>query len=228
MEDTTEKKETPVTTTPVAEVKPASVSPAPAFVDPRKRGKRGDSRGGSGRGGGDKKKWGGKKGGSERYKPEFDQKIINIRRVARVTTGGRRFSFSVSLVAGNRDGRVGVGIGKAGDTSLAIEKAFSNARKNLVTIPRTENKSIPHEAKAKYSSSRIFIMPAPGKGLVAGSSVRDVFALAGVTDISAKLLSRTKNQLNNARAAVKALSSLAPVRQKRAAAVVAETAEEKK
>lgn len=149
----------------------------------------------------------GKRGG-ERYRPEFDQKIIDIRRVARVVSGGRRFSFSVVVVAGDRKGKVGVGIGKASDTALAIEKAVTKAKKNMVVIRRTEEGSIPHETGAKYSSASVIIMPAPGRGLVAGSSVRSVLDLAGITNVTTKLLSGTKNKLNNAQAAIKALMLL--------------------
>jgi small subunit ribosomal protein S5 len=143
-----------------------------------------------------------------RVKPEFDQKIINIRRVARVVTGGRRFSFSVAIVAGNRKGMVGVGLGKAGDTSLAIEKAFSSARKNMVVVNLTKNQSIPHETSAKYSSSRITIMPARDRGIIAGSSARTVLELAGVKDVGAKIRSGSKNKLNIARATIQALTQL--------------------
>ena len=144
----------------------------------------------------------------ERVKPEFDQKIINIRRVTRVVAGGRRFSFSVALVAGDRKGRVGVGLGKAGDTSLAIDKALRDAKKHMHKIKITKTKSIPHEVRAKYGSSSVFISPAPGRGLIAGSSVRDVLEFAGITDVVSKILTRSKNKLNNAKTAVKALSSL--------------------
>ena len=113
----------------------------------------------------------------ERAKPEFDQKIIDIRRVARVVTGGRRFSFSVAVVAGDRKGRVGIGTGKAGDTSLAIEKAFKNAKKNMVKVKLTKNMSIPHEVEIKLNSARLMLLPAPGRGIVAGSSVRTVLDL---------------------------------------------------
>jgi len=141
----------------------------------------------------------------EREKPEYDQKLIDVRRVARVVSGGRRFSFSVALVAGNRKGKVGVGIGKATDTTLAIDKAMRNAKRGMITLALTKTMSIPHESSAKYCSARVVIKPAHGRGLVAGSSVRNVLALAGVTDVNAKLLSKTKNKLNNARAAMKAL-----------------------
>lgn len=144
----------------------------------------------------------------ERVRPEFDQKIVSIRRVTRVMAGGRRFSFSVSMVIGDKKGRVGVGIGKAGDTQLAIEKAVRDAKKNMITVPLNEHGRIAHDVEKKLSSSRVMIMPAPGRGLVAGSSVRTVLELAGVKDVTAKLLSRTKNKLNNARATVEALKLL--------------------
>lgn len=141
-------------------------------------------------------------------KPEFDQRIINIRRVARVVAGGRRFSFSVALVAGDKKGRVGVGLAKAGDTSLAIDKALRDAKKRMVVIGVTKSMSIPHEVKAKFSSARVFLAPARDRGLIAGSSVRTVLELAGIRDVNAKILSPSKNKLNNARAALKALAML--------------------
>lgn len=144
----------------------------------------------------------------ERVRPEFDQKIIAIRRVTRVMAGGRRFSFSVAMVIGDKKGRVGVGIGKAGDTQLAIEKAVRDAKKHMIKVALNEHSQIRHDVQIKLSSSEVMIMPAPGRGLVAGSSVRTVLELAGVKDVTAKLLSRTKNKLNNARAAVAALKML--------------------
>ena len=144
----------------------------------------------------------------ERVRSEFDQKIISIRRVTRVMAGGRRFSFSVAIVIGNKKGKVGVGIGKAGDTQLAIEKAVRSARKNLIEIPLNKHQHIPHDVSTKLSSSEVMIMPAPGRGLVAGSSVRTVLELGGVKDVTAKIFSRSKNKLNNARAAIAALKKL--------------------
>lgn len=143
-----------------------------------------------------------------RVKPEFDQKIISIRRVTRVVTGGRRFSFSVGIVIGDRRGQVGVGLGKAGDTPVAIDKAVRDAKKNMIKVRMTKNGSIPHEVSAKYSSSRVVIMRAPGKGILAGSSVRTVLEFAGIKEVSAKIFSRSKNKINNAKAAVKALNLL--------------------
>jgi small subunit ribosomal protein S5 len=125
-----------------------------------------------------------------------------------VVTGGRRFSFSVGIVIGDRRGRVGVGLGKAGDTPIAIDKAVRDARKNMIKVNMTKEGSIPHEVSAKYSSSRVLIMRAPGKGILAGSSVRTVLEYAGLKEVSSKIFSRSKNKINNAKAAVKALSQL--------------------
>ncbi|MEN9647498.1 MAG: ribosomal protein small subunit ribosomal protein [Candidatus Parcubacteria bacterium] len=144
----------------------------------------------------------------ERVKPEFDQKIIQIRRVTRVTSGGRRMSFSVAIVAGDRKGKIGIGTGKGIDTQISIEKALRDAKKNMITVPLTKDLSIPHDVKHKYSSARISIVPAPNRGLIAGSAVRTVLELAGVTNVNAKVHSPSKNKLNIARAAIEALSML--------------------
>ena len=141
-------------------------------------------------------------------KPEFDQKIISIRRVTRVMAGGRRFSFSVAMVIGDKHGKVGVGIGKAGDTQLAIEKAVRDAKKHMIVVSMNKEGHLPHDVHTKYASSEVMMMPAPGRGLVAGSSVRTVLEHAGVKDVTAKIFSRSKNKLNNARAAVEALKLL--------------------
>ncbi len=149
--------------------------------------------------------------GGARPRSEFDQKTVSIRRVTRVVAGGRRFSFSVTLVAGNRKGMVGVGQGKAGDTPLAIDKALRDAKKNMITVQTTKTMSIPHEATAKYGSSYIMIKPAPGRGLLAGSSARMVLELAGINSINAKILSGSKNKANIAKATVEALRKLSAV-----------------
>lgn len=196
--DDTENKE--ITEVAVAEPVKADVPPKRNFRDAGARGPRNFD-----------KKRGGRKGGprEERAK-EFDQKMLALRRVARVVAGGRRFSFSVALVLGNRNGSVGVGTGKAGDTSLAIDKAVRNAKKNILKINRTKELSIPHKTEAKYGSAIVMMMPAKGRGLIAGSAVRDVLELGGVHDVAAKILSGSKNKLNMARAAILALKQLAP------------------
>lgn len=144
----------------------------------------------------------------ERVKPEFDTKIIAIRRVTRVASGGRRFTFSVAVVSGDRKGKVGVGLGKAGDTSLAIDKATRHAKKNMIRVRLSPAMVIPHMVEAKFSSARVMIMPAKGRGVVAGSAVRNVIELAGIKDVCAKLLSGSKNKLNIARATIVALEKL--------------------
>ena len=139
---------------------------------------------------------------------EFDQKILDIRRVTRVVAGGRRFSFSVTVVAGDRKGSVGVGVGKASDTALAIEKALRDAKKNMIKVHVTKSMSIPHDVSARYAASHVSILPAKGRGLVAGSAIRTVLELGGIRDVAAKILSRSKNKTNNARAAMRALEDI--------------------
>jgi small subunit ribosomal protein S5 len=143
----------------------------------------------------------------ERIKPEFDQKILNIRRVTRVTKGGKRMNFSIAMAVGNRKGSVGVGTGKANDTSAAIDKAYRNAKKNVIQLNLTKTMSIPHDVSAKYSSGRVMIIPAPGRGVSAGSAMKNVIELAGINDVTAKIISPSKNKLNISRAAIMALSA---------------------
>lgn len=178
------------------------VAAAPEAAAPEER-RRNDRRRG-----GDRARGGRQSSRPPRARSEFDQRMINIRRVARVVAGGRRFSFSVSIIIGNKKGKVGVGLGKAGDTTLAIEKAVRDAKKNLITVALTKDASIAHEVSAKYCAARVSLMPAHGRGLVAGSSVRPVLELAGISNIVAKVHSGSKNGLNNARAAIEALKSL--------------------
>lgn len=173
------------------------------------RGQRGHNEGGSARrnerGPGGRSRRGKRE---PRERSEFDQRTIELRRVARVIAGGRRFSFSAALVLGDRKGRVGVGLGKGGDTALAIEKATRDAKRNMITVNMTKTMSIPHDITAKYSSGIVSIKPAPRRGIVAGSSAKLVLELSGVTDVTAKILSPSKNKLNIARATIKALEQI--------------------
>ncbi len=204
-EDTKEEKVLPVgevaaegaaTVAPVAPVVPEDRSQADRRQFSRDRGRGGGPRRDRGRGRDDRRS-------------EFAQKLIGIRRVARVMAGGRRFNFSAALVLGDKKGRVGVGIGKAADTALAIEKATRAAKRSMITLALTKNRSVPHNIDAKYCASRVEIRPSPGRGLVAGSSVRTVLELGGVSDVTAKILSRSHNPINNARAAMQALRQIA-------------------
>ncbi len=144
----------------------------------------------------------------ERPKPEFDQKMVSIRRVTRVVAGGRRMTFAVAIAIGDKKGSVGLGTGKGGDTAIAITKALRQAKKNMFKIKTTKDMSIPHEVSAKFGSAKLTIMPNRGKGLVSGSTVRDMLVLSGIKNVTAKLHSGSKNKLNNARVAYKALYML--------------------
>ncbi len=191
----TKVQDAPVEAVVAAVPAPEAAAPAPARGRAPQRGRGGPQ----GRGGGRPRDR------APRERSEFDQVTVEVRRVARVMAGGRRFSFSVTMVIGDRKGRVGVGIGKGADTALAIEKATRDAKKHLITVPLTKDKSIAHEVSAEYASSVITIMPSPGRGLVAGSAMRTVLELAGVGNVIAKILSRSKNKLTIARATVEAL-----------------------
>jgi small subunit ribosomal protein S5 len=180
---------------------PATAAPVEPVLEPRDRAPRGRGRGGRGR---DERR--GKR--EDRVRSEFDQRTIIVRRVARVMAGGRRFNFSAAIVAGDRKGRVGIGLGKGLDTALAIDKALRDAKKNMITVRTTKTMSIAHDVQAKASSGIVEIRPARERGIVAGSAVKLVLELAGVTDVTAKILSGSKNKLNIARATVKALSQL--------------------
>ena len=144
----------------------------------------------------------------KREKPEFEQKILSLRRVTRVMAGGRRFSFSVAMVIGDKKNRVGLGMGKANDVVSAIEKAGRNAKKNMLKIKLTDNGSVPYDLDAKFNASRIIIRPITGKGLAAGGAVRSVLEFAGVKEAGAKILSRSKNHINNAKATFIALTPI--------------------
>lgn len=183
----------------VAETLPVEIAPI-AAVAPRTGG-RNSMRGRAPRGGGGRTR-------PPRERGEFEQVTIDARRVARVMAGGRRFNFSLVVVIGDKKGRVGVGLGKAVDTALAIDKATRDAKKHLFTVPRTNSGSIPHQVESKYASSTVEIIPSKGRGLVAGSAVRTVLDLAGVTDVVTKIHSRSKNKLTMARATVAALKKL--------------------
>lgn len=136
---------------------------------------------------------------------DVDQKIIDIRRVTRVVAGGRRMSFAVSMIIGDKNGVIGIGTGKAGDTALAISKALKEAKKNAIKVKKTDTGSIAKDVRAKYTSSEVMLFPNKGKGLVAGAAVRDILVIAGIRDVTSKVLSGSKNKLNTARAVMKAL-----------------------
>lgn len=142
-----------------------------------------------------------------REQREFEQKILELSRVTRVTKGGKRMRFRTCLLIGDRKGRVGVGVAKGADVQISIEKAYRQAQKNLITVPLAKE-TIPHEVKAKFGAAKIIIKPAPkGTGLKSGGAVRMVLTLAGVPNAVSKILG-TNNKINNAKATFAALEKL--------------------
>ncbi|MBI2122171.1 MAG: 30S ribosomal protein S5 [Candidatus Sungbacteria bacterium] len=151
----------------------------------------------------------------ERERSEFDQRVLDIRRTARVVAGGRRFSFRAAVIVGNRKGRIGFGMGKGIDVSAAVEKAVHRAKKELINIPLTKSFSIPHGVSGKAAAARVILKPAvEGRGLVAGGPVRAIADLAGIKNLTAKILGRTPNKLNNAKAVIEALKHLKNLEQR--------------
>ncbi|RJP44603.1 30S ribosomal protein S5 [Candidatus Parcubacteria bacterium] len=140
---------------------------------------------------------------------EFKDKVLDLRRVARVMAGGKRFKFRVTVVIGDEKGRVGIGIAKGVDVAQSVAKAKSAAKKHVIRVELKDGRTIAHEVIAKFSAAKVLLKPAqPGHGLRAGGAVRSVLSLAGVKDATAKCLGRTPNKLTNALATVEALKQL--------------------
>ncbi len=138
---------------------------------------------------------------------EFKEEIVQVNRVSKKTKGGNKIGFSVLIVVGNKNGKVGVGLGKAPDVSAAIKKGVSIAKKHAVEIPII-NGTIPFEVYIKLGAAKLLLKPAPqGSGVIAGGAVRSVVSLAGIENISSKVLG-TKNQASNVYATMEALSRL--------------------
>jgi small subunit ribosomal protein S5 len=139
---------------------------------------------------------------------KFEFQVIEVKRVAKAVEGGKRIKVRAVVVAGNLNGKVGVGIGKGNDFSDAVQKARRLAEKNAINVPIVDG-TIPYEFKGKFGATEILLRPAKkGRGLVAGSTVRTILSLAGYTDISSKILGVTKNPLVNALATIKVLDKL--------------------
>lgn len=171
--------------------------------------------------------------GNKAAPKEYFEEVLQIDRVTRVVSGGRRLRFRVTLVMGNKKGKIGMGVGKAGEVIVAIQKATQEAKKNMLNI-KIVNDSITHSLKHKFKSARIMLMPAgEGTGIIAGGAVRKVVELAGIKNILSKSFG-TSNKISVARATLQALSiiSQAEVKERKKkdvpAAVEAKAPEAKK
>lgn len=153
-------------------------------------------------------KRGGRRGRKPREPQEFDQKIIDISRVTRVTEGGKQMTFRATVVLGDKKNRVGVGVGKGQDVTKAINKGVNQAKKNIIHVKINDQGTIPHEVKMKYGAAQIMIRPTrQGTGIIAGGVMRMILELSGLKNVTAKMYG-SKNKINNARATIEALRSL--------------------
>ena len=144
---------------------------------------------------------------ADRPKEEFEQRILDIARVTRVMKGGKRMSFRACVVIGDKKGRVAVALGKGADVSTAVNKAVNKAKKDIITVPIFKD-TIPHEIYQKFGSAKILLKPASqGRGVIAGGVVRVIMDLAGIKNVSSKILG-TNNKVNNAKCVILAFKNL--------------------
>ena len=143
-----------------------------------------------------------------KLKSEWSKRVVSIERVTKVVKGGKKMSFRAVIVVGNEQGKVGVGVGKAGDVITAVRKGVTDGKKHIISVPLTSSNSIPHLTNGRFGAAKLILRPsAPGSGVIAGSSIRTVLELAGIKNILSKQLG-SNNLLNNARATVNGLSTL--------------------
>ncbi len=140
--------------------------------------------------------------------PELQERVVFINRVAKTVKGGRRMQLSALVVVGDGNGRVGVGMGKSQEVPTAIKKGVEDAKKNMFTVPLTDEGSVPHEIMGEYGAGRVLIKPAvPGTGVLAGGPVRAIMELAGVQNVITKSLG-TDNAMNIVKAAAEGLKNM--------------------
>lgn len=182
-----------------------TTKPATRPFRPTKNNDRGGNRKDGGREGG--RGGGGRGRGKPQQVREYEQKILDLARVTRVTSGGKRMSFRCALVIGDKKGRVGFGVAKGGDVQIAVDKAYRQAKKNVLLVPMV-HETIPHPVSVKYGSAMILLKPAPkGTGLKSGGAVRMVLEFAGVPNVVSRVLN-SSNKINLARATFEAIKQL--------------------
>nr|YP_008965687.1 chloroplast 30S ribosomal protein S5 [Porphyridium purpureum]ATJ02886.1 30S ribosomal protein S5 [Porphyridium purpureum]BAO23663.1 chloroplast 30S ribosomal protein S5 [Porphyridium purpureum] len=141
------------------------------------------------------------------------EKAVQVRRVTKVVKGGKKLSFRVIVIVGNEFGMIGVGVGKAADVIGAVKKGVTDAKRNLIQVPLTKDKTIPHKIIGIFGAASVMMRPsAPGSGVIAGGAVRTVLELSGIKNILAKQL-RSSNPLNNARATLNGLTRLKTIKE---------------
>lgn len=144
----------------------------------------------------------------EKPRDEFESKLLDLSRVSHTRAGGKKMRFRAVVVSGNRVGKIGVGVASGLDVAQAVEKATFQSKRNMIVVPMIQD-TIPHEVTAKFGPAKILLRSQrKGRGLVAGGTVRVICQLAGIKNISSKMLGRTSNKLNNARATIEALKKL--------------------
>ena len=140
--------------------------------------------------------------------PELQERVVSINRVSKTVKGGRRMSLSALVVVGDGEGKVGVGMGKSAEVPVAIKKGVEDAKKNMFTVPLTEDKTLPHEVMGEFGAARVFLKPAtPGTGVIAGGPVLALMELAGVKNVFGKSLG-SDNAMNIVKAAAEGLKEL--------------------
>lgn len=148
----------------------------------------------------------------EKEKSEFDQYVLDLARVTRVTQGGKHLSFRACVILGDRRGRVGYGVAKGRDVQIGVEKAVHQAKKRMITVPIVHG-TIPHAVITKFKAAVVMLKPAPaGAGIIAGGAARAVLDMAGVPNVSSKILGKTKNKIVIAKATYLALQSFKKIK----------------